>query len=209
MTPICSSSLHERQTQTYFKLLWRYKGIFRALFSFETSSECRCWYRFLPYWACLSLADRLPSESFIRWLRTARTGLGKQTVPQIKLKIKQCDLQFFSKKLKFMPHFTNVTKCLQNCKILWLLSLHFMVNKCASTNYLGSCSYPISWPFWWKVHIQQKNKKICKLFNCCSLWMIHLQTSPPSWFSTRGISKIDSFPLQLPISIYYYFFLSP
>lgn len=118
----------------------------------------------------LELGWQVAFLKFHKMTENCQNRPGETNCVTNKLKIKQCDLQFFSKNLKFMPHFTNVTKCLQKCKILWLQSLYFMVNKCVSTNYLGSCSYPISWSFWWKVHILQKNKKICKLFICCSLW---------------------------------------
>lgn len=76
--------------------------------------------------------------AFLKFHKMTENWPGETICATKQLKRKQCDLHFLCKNLKFMPCSTNVTKCLQKCKILWLLSMYFMVNKCASTNYLGS-----------------------------------------------------------------------
>jgi len=63
-----------------------------------------------PAWAQLTAC---PFWSFCRWLRTARSGLEKQTATSL-LRGKQYGLDFSSQDLKVILYCTNATKCLQS-----------------------------------------------------------------------------------------------
>lgn len=116
MTQICSSSLHKRQAQVYFKLLKGYKGIL-IYFPLQTTSEGRLGYLFLQSWSCLSPADSFPFLMFLEMNEKSKNRPEETNGATSPLKGKYYGLDFSNQDLKVILYFTNATKCSQRFSV--------------------------------------------------------------------------------------------